>query len=195
VRFMRRALLALVLLLAMSWLAASAALAIWLPPDWRVYNWPLSVPGLAAMSPEGAILRWTPRDWRTLRLTGQNFMPRGSRLGLVTTVDAELALRGPLSLDMEGWRQGGGHVEVVGLSIVWGPLRFSGTGELRPSEDGALRGPLQGRLEGLEGATAMLSQTGILGDRSRIQGEVQLPLALFPDGRVMLGPLLLANWR
>lgn len=141
------------------------------------------------------MVRWTPRDWRGLRVTGQNFTPRGSRLGPITAVDAELALRGPLSLDMASWRLGGGHVEVVGLSILWGPLRFSGFGELTPSEDGTLQGPLRGRLEGLDRATAMLSQTGILGTGSRVQGEVQLPLALLPDGRVLLGPLLIANWR
>jgi len=192
---LRRALLMLVLLLAAAWLLASAALAFWLPPGWQVANWPLSVPGLAATSPEGAVLRWSPLDWRGLRLTGQNFTPRGSRLGQVTALDAELSVRGPPGLDAAAWRTAGGAIEITGLSVIWGPLRFSGAGELRPGEDGALRGPLRGRLEGLEGAMAMLSQAGIVAPGARARGEVELPLALYRDGRVMLGPLLVANWR
>ena len=192
---LRRGLLLLLLLVVTVWLAASAALALWLPAGWQVVNWPLSVPGLAAVSPEGARLRWSPLDWRGLRLTGQNFTPRGSRLGQVTALDAELVWRGPPGLDVAAWRQAGGHVEVAGLSVVWGPLRFSGTGELRPTEEGALRGPLRGRLEGLDGAMGMLSQAGIVAPGAQARGEVELPLTLYRDGRVLLGPLLIANWR
>lgn len=194
-RLLRRGLLLLLLLAVTAWLAASAALAAWLPAGWHVANWPLSAPGLAAVSPEGARLRWSPLDWRGLRLTGQNFTPRGSRLGQVTALDAELALRGPPGLDATAWRLAGGHVEVTGLSVVWGPLRFSGTGVLRPTEEGALSGPLRGRMEGLDGATSMLSQAGIITPGNRVRGEVELPLTLYRDGRVMLGPLLIASWR
>ena len=192
---LRRSLLAALLLAVGLWLAASAALAIWLPPGWHLSQWPLSVPGLAVTSPEGAVLRWSPVNWRAVRLNGQDFTPRGSRLGPVTALDAELAWRGPPSLDAAAWRQAGGHIEVVGLSVVWGPLRFSGVGELRPMEDGGLRGPMRGRLAGLDGALPMLAQAGIVTPGARLQGEVELPLALHRDGRVMLGPMLVANWR
>ena len=195
VRLLRRTLLLLLAVVVSAWLAASAALAIWLPAGWRVSNWPLSVPGFSAISPEGVTLRWSPRDWRGLRATGQNFTPRGSSLGQISTLDAEFALRGPVGLDEAAWRQSGGHVEVVGLSILWGPLRFSGIGELRPAEDGSLQGSLRGRLEGLEGALATLVQNGIVSGGVRSSGQVELPLALLRDGRVMLGPLLIADWR
>jgi hypothetical protein len=195
VRLLRRALLVVFSIVVTAWLAASAALAIGLPFGWRMSNWPLSVPGFAAMSPEGVVLRWTPMDWRGLRVTGQNFTPRGSRLGPIRALDAELALRGPPGLDGTAWRQAGGHVEVVGLSILWGPLRFSGAGELRPTEDGAMRGPLRGRLEGLDGAMAILLRSATLGTATRVQGEVELPLSLLRDGSIMLGPLLIASWR
>lgn len=194
-RLLRRILLIMILMAVTVWLAASAGLALWLPQGWRVSNWPLSVPGLEAMSPEGAMLRWTPLDWRGLRVAGQDFTPRGSRLGPITALDSELTLRGPLGLDLASWRQAGGHVEVVGLSILWGPLRFSGAGELRLTEDGALQGPLRGRLEGLDGAMAMLSQSGVVGTGGRIQGDVELQFALLRDGRIMLGPLMIASWR
>jgi hypothetical protein len=195
VRLLRRILLVVLAISVTGWLAASAALAVWLPPGWRMSNWPLSVPGFAAMSPEGVVLRWTPMEWRGLRVTGQNFTPRGSRLGPINALDVELALRGPPGLDGTAWRQAGGHVEVVGLSILWGPLRFSGAGVLRPTEDGAMRGPLRGRLEGLDGAMAILSRSGVVGTATRVQGEVELPLALLRDGSILLGPLLIASWR
>ena len=87
-KLLRRGLLLLVLTAAGAWLAASAALAFGLPVGWHIARWPVSIPGLAATSPEGVTLRWSPVDWRGLRLAGQNFIPRGSRLGAVTTLDA-----------------------------------------------------------------------------------------------------------
>lgn len=189
---LRRWLLVLLMIPVAAWLIASAALALCLPTGWRVRDWPVSVPGLAVATSEGALLRWSPMDWRGMRLTGQNFTPRGSRLGPVTALDAELALRGPVFLNR---RLEGTHIEVTGLSVVWGPLRFSGSGQLFAMDDGSLSGPLRGRMEGFQGAMAMLSQTGILSGGARAGGEVELPLALHRDGRVMLGPLLIANWR
>ena len=89
-RALRRILLVMVLGVAVLWLGASAALALLLPPGWAVTQWPLSVPGLAAQSPEGALLRWSPAEWRVLRVSGNNITPRGSRLGPITALDAEL---------------------------------------------------------------------------------------------------------
>lgn len=191
---MRRFLLAMLLLAVGAWLALSGAVAWALPAGWHLTGWPLSVPGLAAVSPEGARARWSPLDWRTLRLTGQDFTPKGSRLGPIGALDAELTLRGSPSLSEATWRAAGGFVEVRGLSVVWGPLRFSGAGALRPEDDG-LRGPLRGRMEGLDGAMALLGRTGIIAPGTRAQGDVELPLAMLRDGRVMLGPLLVATWQ
>ena len=194
-KLLRRGLLLLVLTAAGAWLAASAALAYGLPVGWHIARWPVSIPGLAATSPEGVTLRWSPVDWRGLRLAGQNFTPRGSRLGSVTALDAEVVLRGPPGLDAVTWRLAGGHLEITGLSVLWGPLRFSGAGTLWPSEDDALTGSLRGRMEGGDGALGMLARAGMIGTGGRAGGEVELPLAFHRDGRVMLGPLLVAQWR
>lgn len=192
-RLLRRILLAAILLLAGTWLAAGAALAWWLPAGWAVTHWPMSVPGLAARSPEGAVLRWTPLDWRDLRVSGQNITPPGSRLGPITALDGELTWHG--SLPTRRAVPPDARLEIVGLSVLWGPLRFSGAGELLPDGEGGLRGPVRGRIEGLGGELAALARSGLIQSSGGARGEVTLPLSLLRDGRLMLGPLLLAHWQ
>ncbi len=199
-RVLRSLLLTLVLVVAGGWLAAGAALALLLPQGWHIANWPLSVPGFAVTSPEGALLAWTPKAWRDLRVTGQNISPRGGGLERITALDAEITLHGPPALTLPAWAEGGGHVEIRGLTVLWGPLRFSGAGEMRPAPEGGLRGPLRGRLEGFAEAAGLLARAGIITQAdARNAGnplgrEVELPLAL-ERGRLMLGPLPLAVWR
>lgn len=197
---LRSLLLTLVLLVIGAWLAAGAALALFLPQGWGVTNWPLSVPGFAVKSPEGARLSWTPWAWRDLRITGQNITPRGGGLGRITTFDAELTLHGPPTLPVQAWGDAGGFVEIRGVTVLWGPLRFSGAGALRPAPEGGLRGPLRGRLDGFSEAAGALARAGIItqaearGAGNPLGREVEMPLAI-QDGRLMLGPLPLAVWR
>lgn len=197
---LRSILLTLVLLVAGSWLAASAALALLLPQGWQVSNWPLSVPGFAVASPEGAVLAWTPVSARDLRISGQNITPRGGGLGRINALDAEITVHGPPSLTRAAWAEAGGHVEIRGLTVLWGPLRFSGAGEMRPDSEGGLRGPLRGRLEGFSEAAGLLARAGIISQsEARNAGnplgrDVELPISL-DRGRLMLGPLPLAVWR
>ncbi len=195
---LRSLLLLAVLVVAGAWLAASAALHLLLPAGWQMANWPMTVPGFAVTSPEGATLRWTPMDWRAMRVAGQGVSPRGGGLGRITALDAELEWHGPLAMPA-AWREAGGYVEVRGLSVVWGPLRFSGAGELRPVPEGGLQGPLRGRLEGYAEAAALLARAGVISQADAratatpAGREVELPLSL-RNGRLMLGPLPLAVW-
>jgi hypothetical protein len=173
-RLLRRILLVVVLGLATLWLGASAGLAMLLPTGWAVTQWPLSVPGLAALSPEGALVRWTPWEWRVLRVTGNNITPRGSRLGPITTLDAELEGQGSLPFAE-------GPLAIRGLSVVWGPLRFSGTGALERDDLGGLQGMVRGRMEGHAELTSLLSRAGVPAIASG--RDVQLPVSL-RDGQL-----------
>ena len=192
-KLVRRLLLALLLLAAGAWLALSGAVAWALPPGWQLTNWPLSLPGLAAVSAEGLRARWSPLDWRGMRLSGQNFTPRGSRLGPITALDAELRLEGPFAARRESPWLDFGAVAVPGLSVIWGQLRFTGLGALE-REAGGLAGQLHGRVEGLESAMGQIARAGAI-TVMRPGGEVTLPVSVLSDGRIMLGPVPVANWR
>ncbi len=188
-RLLRRVLLVMVLGIAALWLGASAGLALLLPQGWAVANWPLSVPGLAAHSPEGALLRWSPWEWRVLRVTGNNITPRGSRLGPITALDAELeGLGSPPFAE--------GPLAIRGLSVVWGPLRFSGTGELHPDDQGGLQGTLRGRMEGYAELASQLSRAGLSASGPTIAAgrDMQLPVSL-RDGQLTVGFVPLMNLR
>ncbi len=183
---LRRILLVLVLGIATLWLGASAGLAMLLPPGWAVANWPLSVPGLAANSPEGALVRWSPWEWRVLRVTGTNITPRGSRLGVITALDAELE-----GIGMPPFAEG--PLNIRGLSVVWGPLRFSGAGEMHRDDLGGLQGVVRGRMEGYAELASMLSRGGLAAAGPSIAAgrDIQLPVSL-RDGQLTVGfvPLL-----
>ena len=180
-RALRRILLMMVLGVAVLWLGASAALALLLPPGWAVTQWPLSVPGLSAQSPEGALLRWSPAEWRVLRVSGNNITPRGSRLGPITALDAELEGTGmpPFA---------NGRLGIRGLSVVWGPLRFSGTGEMQPDDLGGLQGTLRGRMEGYAELATLLSRAGVSAGVPSISAgrDMQVPISL-RDGQLTVG--------
>jgi len=168
----RRILLALVLSGLGGWCLAGAALAWSLPPGWKLREWPISFPGFTVIAPPGAALRWSPLDWRRLRVAGQGLeMPGphgGHPWGRLAALDAELVLHGPLAPGgglpgmLTAWRDAGGVLELRGFSLLWGPLRVSGAGELRLSVEGGLTGVLHGRIEGLAESAAALAAAGMI---------------------------------
>lgn len=196
----RRILLGLVLLGLGGWCAAAAALALALPPGWGLREWPISFPGFTVVAPQGAALRWSPLDGRVVRVTGRGLeMPRHpwGRLG---TLDAELVLQGPLapSASLAGmlaaWRDAGGVLELRGLSLLWGPLRVSGGGELRLTAAGAWQGAFRGRIEGMAESAQALAAAGLVTPaEARAAGLFQDPaqnVALsLRDGFLVLGTL------
>ena len=139
------------------------------------------MPGLAAQSPEGALLRWSPAEWRVLRVSGNNITPRGSRLGPITALDAELEGAGmpPFA---------NGPLSIRGLSVVWGPLRFSGTGEMQRDDLGGLQGTLRGRMEGYAELASLLSRAGVSAGAPSISAgrDMQVPVSL-RDGQLTVG--------
>lgn len=196
----RRILLGLVLLGLGGWFLAAAALALALPPGWKLREWPISFPGFTVIAPQGAALRWSPQDWRRLRVTGQGLVVPGHPWGLLTTLDAELVLRGPLTFStnlpglLAAWRDDGGVLELRGFSLLWGPLRVSGAGELRLSFEGLPEGAFRGRIEGLAESAAALAAAGIIPPaEARAAGLFQDPaqgVALsLRDGFLVLGTL------
>lgn len=107
---------------------------------------------------------------------------------------ARFPLAGGLPGMLAAWRDDDGHVELRGFSLLWGPLRATGAGELRLSVEGRVEGGFRGRVEGLAESARALAAAGLLPPAEAHQaGLFQDPaqgIALsLRDGFVMLGTL------
>lgn len=196
----RRILLGVVLLGLAGWCAGAVALAWSLPAGWKLREWPISFPGYTVVAPQGAALRWSPLDWRLLRVAGQGLEMPGHPWGRLAALDAELVLHGPLSPGgglpgmLAAWRDDGGYLELRGFSLLWGPLRATGAGELRLSIEGTLQGSFVGRMDGVTESAQALAAAGLITPaEARQAGLFQDPargVAMgLRDGFLVLGTL------
>lgn len=100
----------------------------------------------------------------------------------IATLTADLALSGPLppgrapAPRAEAWRDGGGTLEVRGLSLRWGPLGGAAAATLAFDEALQPMGAGTLRLSGAAEALDALAEAGVIGRRAALTARGMLPL-------------------